>query len=60
MIPIPHCVWTSTSPVLQSSTTVQYYSPVLQSSTTGLALVQGTRTLHTELAPGNRGCSQRW
>eukprot|EP00976_Prorocentrum_cordatum_P062756 1176832-Prorocentrum_minimum.AAC.4 len=26
----------------------------------GLGLVQATRTLHTELAPGNPGCSQRW
>ena len=28
-------------------------------SRTGLGLVQGTSTLHTELAPGNPGCSQR-
>eukprot|EP00976_Prorocentrum_cordatum_P099371 1191809-Prorocentrum_minimum.AAC.1 len=27
---------------------------------TGLGLVHGTSTLHTELAPGNSGCSQRW
>eukprot|EP00976_Prorocentrum_cordatum_P000085 1871-Prorocentrum_minimum.AAC.1 len=27
---------------------------------TGLGLVRGTSTLHTELAPGNPGCSQRW
>eukprot|EP00976_Prorocentrum_cordatum_P086455 1186514-Prorocentrum_minimum.AAC.2 len=26
----------------------------------GLGLVQETRTLRTELAPGNPGCSQRW
>eukprot|EP00959_Pyramimonas_sp_CCMP1952_P131648 2752623-Pyramimonas_sp.AAC.1 len=26
----------------------------------GLGLVQGTRTLHTQLAPRNPGCSQRW
>ena len=26
----------------------------------GLGLVQGTSTLHTELTPGNSGCSQRW
>eukprot|EP00959_Pyramimonas_sp_CCMP1952_P166055 3470639-Pyramimonas_sp.AAC.1 len=32
-------------------------TPVLR---TGLGLVQGTRALHAELAPGNPGCSQRW
>eukprot|EP00976_Prorocentrum_cordatum_P049267 994303-Prorocentrum_minimum.AAC.1 len=32
-------------------------APVLRK---GLGFVQGTRALHTELAPGNPGCSQRW
>eukprot|EP00959_Pyramimonas_sp_CCMP1952_P197196 4123767-Pyramimonas_sp.AAC.1 len=27
---------------------------------TALGFVQGTRTLHTELAPGNPGCSRRF
>eukprot|EP00976_Prorocentrum_cordatum_P049901 1006869-Prorocentrum_minimum.AAC.2 len=27
---------------------------------TGLGFFQGTSTLHTELAPGSPGCSQRW
>eukprot|EP00976_Prorocentrum_cordatum_P085637 1186179-Prorocentrum_minimum.AAC.6 len=36
---------------------VPHCTPV---SRTGLGLIQGTSTLHTELAPGNPGCSRRW
>eukprot|EP00976_Prorocentrum_cordatum_P055183 1113212-Prorocentrum_minimum.AAC.1 len=34
--------------------------PLLCRLCTGLGLVRGTRASHTELAPGNPGCSQRW
>eukprot|EP00976_Prorocentrum_cordatum_P091591 1188588-Prorocentrum_minimum.AAC.2 len=40
--------------------TIEQVRPPLQTPSDPLGLVQGTSTLHTELAPGNPRCSQRW
>eukprot|EP00976_Prorocentrum_cordatum_P085854 1186264-Prorocentrum_minimum.AAC.1 len=47
---------TLSGPPPNGTLAVPHCKPVL---CTGVGFVQGTRTLHTELAPGNPGCSQR-